>query len=80
MDDMLSEDLWWLWALVLGAILFFPVRRLIWMMSANRAARKTGERPSEQELDRLKRRAGFTAFLVCYVFAALYAYAIIRTP
>jgi hypothetical protein len=31
-------------------------------------------------LARLKRRAGVTAFLVCYVFAVLYAYTIIRTP
>jgi hypothetical protein len=80
MDDLFSGDLWWLWALVLGAVLFLPVRRLIWMMSANRAARKTGERPDEAQLARLKRRAGVTAFLVCYVFAVLYAFAIIRTP
>jgi hypothetical protein len=80
MDNLFSADLWWLWALVLGALLFLPVRRLIWMMSANRAARKTGERPGEEELARLKRRAGVTAFLVCYVFAVLYAYTIIRTP
>lgn len=80
MDTLFFADLWWLWALVLGALLFLPVRRLIWMMSANRAARKTGEQPNEEDLARLKRRAGVTAFLVCYVFAVLYAYAIIRTP
>ena len=79
MAELFSGDFWWLWALVLGALLFLPVRRLIWMMSANRAARRAGPLDDE-ELARLKRRAGVTAFLLCYFFAVLYAYAIIRTP
>ena len=79
MTELFSGDFWWAWALVLGGLLFLPVRRLIWMMSANRAARRAGP-VSEEELARLKRRAGVTAFLLCYIFAVLYAYAILRTP
>ena len=79
MEAWFSGQLWWVWALVLGALLFLPVRRLIWMMTANRAARRAGSL-DDTELTRLKRRASVTAILVCYVFAVLYAYAIIRVP
>ena len=59
-----------LWALLLGAALFYPVRQLIWVLSMRRAQRH-GE-PDEAEGRRLKRRATATAILLCLVFSALY--------
>lgn len=80
MDAILSDDYMWLWAAALGVALFFPVRRLIWMMSMNRAARKLG-RPDvdEAEARRLRRRAGITAALICYIVAALYTWTLFKS-
>ena len=72
MTDIFNPDYWILWGVLLALVLFLPVRRVIWMMAANRAARKGDV--DEAEKRRLYRRAGFTAALTCYVFAMLYAY------
>ena len=74
METLFTADYAWLWAIVLATALFFPARRLIWMMSVNRQARKTGADVDDAERQRLRRRAGVTAALVCYLFAFLYAY------
>ena len=79
MDSILAPDFMWLWAAALGVALFFPVRRLIWMMSVNRAARKLGSPDiGEEERRRLRRRAGITAALACYVIALLYTWTMFK--
>jgi hypothetical protein len=70
MATLLSPDYWWLWALVLGLALFIPVRRLIWILMVRRAERKAPA--DESERLRLRRRAGVTAGLLCFVFAVIY--------
>jgi len=72
MTDIFSADYWIVWGVLLALVLFVPVRRIIWMMTVNRAARKRDVDDAEKQ--RLRRRAGFTAALTCYVFAMLYAY------
>ena len=74
MADLFVPENWWIWGLVLGFVLFFPVRRLIWMMAANRAARRQGGPVDEAALARLRRRSAVTAVLLCYLFALGYAY------
>lgn len=62
----------WLWTAVLGLALFLPVRRLIWVLSVRKAERELGA-PSDDALrGTLKRRASFTAALLCFVFSVLY--------
>ena len=70
MAELFTEKYALLWTAVLVVALFFPVRRLIWTMSVRRAERD-GAQDEERRL-RLKRRAGVTAVLLCFVFAYLY--------
>jgi len=70
MAELFTERYVLLWALALAAALFLPVRRLIWVLYVRRAER---EAPiDEAARARLKGRAGFTAALLCLVFAVLY--------
>ncbi len=71
MEALFTKDYMLLWALVLALALFLPVRRLIWVIYVRRAARQ-GE-PDEAERARLRRRAGWTAALLCFVFSYLYS-------
>ncbi len=66
-----SSEYWLLWALVLGVALFWPVRNLIHVLLVRRARAKAGDL-DEAELGRLKRRAGATSALVCFVFSVFY--------
>lgn len=71
MEALFAKEFMPLWAFVLALALFFPVRRLIWVLYVRRAARKE-TMPDEAEQARLRRRAGFTAGLLCLVFSFLY--------
>ncbi len=60
----------WLWTLVLAGALFYPVRRLMWVLYVRRAERDGNE--DETRRGALMRRAGFTAALLCFVFSYIY--------
>ena len=62
----------WFWTVALAIILFFPVRQLIWVVSVRRQERKRGQQADEAERTLLKRRAGFTATLLCFIFSFFY--------
>lgn len=62
----------WFWTVVLAAALFFPVRQLIWVVAVRRWERKQGQSTNAPERLALKRRAGFTAALLCFIFSVLY--------
>jgi len=70
MDSLFSTDNTLLWTVVLALLLFLPVRHLIWILSVRRAERKAPT--DETERRRLKRRAGVTSALLCFVFAFVY--------
>ena len=72
MEAIFSEKFVLLWALVLGVALFFPARRLIWVLYMRRAQRQAD--PDETESRRLKLRATVTAALICFLFSILYTY------
>lgn len=75
MEAILSQDTWLIWATLLALALFYPVWRLIWMMSVNRWARKSNQANVPDEVrHRLKQRAAVTAGLLCFVVAFLYTY------
>jgi hypothetical protein len=61
-----------LWTFLLVVALFYPVRQLIWALSVRREERNTGTPADEIRRSALKRRAGVTAALLCFVFAMLY--------
>tara|TARA_B100000745_G_C19981974_1_gene332678 strand:+ start:39 stop:278 length:240 start_codon:yes stop_codon:yes gene_type:complete len=60
-----------LWILLLTVVLFFPVRKLIWVLYV-RKKQKTQKTVSEEEKESLKKRATFTAVLLCIVFSYIY--------
>ena len=60
-----------IWVLLLGIALFFPVRKLIWVLYV-RKKQKTQQSVSEEEKIILKKRATFTSVLICIVFSYLY--------
>ena len=60
-----------LWVVLLSTVLFFPVRKLIWGLYV-RKKQKTQQSVSEEEKNSLKKRATFTAILLCVVFSYIY--------
>ena len=60
-----------LWIILLSTVLFFPVRKLIWVLYV-RKKQKTQPSVSREEKRNLKKRATFTAILLCIVFSYIY--------
>ncbi len=60
-----------LWIILLSTALFFPVRKLIWVLYV-RKKQKTQQSVSEEDKSGLKKRATFTAILLCIVFSYVY--------
>ena len=59
------------WIVLLSAVLFFPVRQLIWVLYVRKKQKIKGE-VTEEEKKKLKKRANFTSVLLCIVFSYLY--------
>ena len=59
------------WIILLSTVLFFPVRKLIWVLYV-RKKQKAQQTVSEEEKISLKKRATFTAILLCIVFSYIY--------
>ena len=57
--------------LVLTTALFFPVRKMIWVLYV-RKKQKSQKTVSDDEKLQLKKRATFTSVLLCIVFSYLY--------
>ena len=60
-----------IWIILLSVALFFPVRKLIWVLYV-RKKQKTQQSVSEEEKIILKKRATFTSILLCIIFSYLY--------
>ncbi len=73
MEALFTSEYSSLWAILLAAALFIPVRQLIWVMTVRRAVRKGGEEKiGAAEQQRLKKRAGVTSALLCLLFSFAY--------
>ena len=60
-----------IWIVTLAVALFFPVRKLIWVLYV-RKKQKSQTTVSDDEKKNLKKRATFTSVLLCIVFSYLY--------
>ena len=78
MAELFTSQYFVLWVVLLAGLLFLPVRQLIWVVTVRRVERRTGEETDEAERLRLKRRAGVTAALLCFVFSALYVMSLFK--
>ena len=72
MAALFSADYQLLWTGVLALALFFPVRKLIWVLYIRRAQKAADLDLEPEEQARLLKRAGVTAILLCVVFSYLY--------
>lgn len=66
----MSHEALFVWAFALALALFFPIRKLIWVVRVRRAMRV--REVDEAEKERLKRGAGFAAAGIALVFSLLY--------
>ncbi|MFZ1415204.1 MAG: hypothetical protein WAS73_11600 [Defluviicoccus sp.] len=70
MQDLIANP--WVWTIVLGGLLFYPTRQLLWVMAVRRFERRLGKPASEEERGSLKRRTTVTTALLCFVFSVAY--------
>jgi hypothetical protein len=77
MEIAFTKDYVYLWALAMALALFFPVRKLIFVLYMRRAQKLVD--PDEAETRRLQRRAGVTSALLCFVFSMLYSHYLFRS-
>lgn len=69
----MSQQLWFLISVaVLAVLLFFPVSKLIWVLSVRRLQRRSGRELSEVELEGQRRRARVIAAFVVLIFSFLF--------
>ena len=61
-----------IWWVLLGLALFFPVSKLIWVMSVRRLQRKLERELDEQELSGQRNRARVLATVLCLAFSFVY--------
>ncbi|MGF1639767.1 MAG: hypothetical protein ACFCUO_02340 [Rhodospirillales bacterium] len=78
MDVLFTPQSQWLWTAVLAAALFYPIRKLIWVMSVRREHRKTGQLPDDARQQALRRRASITAILLSAIFSVVYVDVLFR--
>ena len=60
-----------IWTILLSITLFFPIRKLIWVLYVRKKQKKQNL-VSEEEKEILKRRATFTSIFLSIVFSYIY--------
>lgn len=80
METLFTSEYRWLWTVVLGVMLFFPVRQLIWVLSVRRHERRTGKQADEETRSSMRRRSVATSALLCLVFATTYVAILFAEP
>ena len=60
-----------IWTVLLSAVLFLPIRQLIWVLYV-RKQQKIKKDVSDEEKKSLKKRAPFTSILLCITFSYIY--------
>ena len=71
---MSSATTYWLWVIAMGLALFYPVNRLIWVVSCRRMQKKLQKKLSESELLGQKKRSYFISIITCLIFSMLFNY------
>ena len=59
------------WVIILSVTLFFPIRKLVWVLYV-RKKQKTQKSVSEEEKKTLKQRATLTSVLLSIIFSYIY--------
>ena len=69
-----------LWVLLLAALLFWPMSKLIWVMSVRRLQRKLDRELDEQEIAGQMNRARIISVFVSLTFSFLYNLSTLGMP
>lgn len=77
MPEMTPWTWYWLSVVVLAALLFVPVTRMIWALSVRRLERRRRAMLSIDERRGQLSRARFVAFLLVALFSALFNFQIL---
>jgi hypothetical protein len=80
MAEFFTAEYKWVWAALMTVALFFPVRQFIWVLSVRRAEAKSSQPTDDAEKARLKKRAGFTSVLLCFLFSLAYVSQMFKAP
>jgi len=80
MAEFFTAEYKWIWAALMTVALFFPVRKLIWVLSVRRSDTKSGQQSDDAEKARLKKRAGVTSALLCFLFSLAYVSQMFKVP
>ncbi|NIR31633.1 MAG: hypothetical protein GWN84_20445 [Gammaproteobacteria bacterium] len=70
----------YLWVLLLAALLYYPVNKLIWVLSVRRLQRKLQRELTEEEVRGQLNRARFITVFVVLLFSWLYNFNAIGPP
>lgn len=66
-------EIWYsLTSILLGIILFFPIRKIILALNVNRHQNKLKRSITDEELEVLKKKVTVIAAVICMTFAFLY--------
>ena len=68
----MQQGFFYIGVLVLALMLFFPVSKIVWVLSVRRAQRKQGKTLSSEESNGQLARARFIAVLLVSVFSWLF--------
>jgi heme/copper-type cytochrome/quinol oxidase subunit 2 len=63
--------------LILAALLFIPVSKLLWVLSVRRVQRRENRELSQAELDGQLARARFISVIVVLIFSFLFNYSLL---
>ena len=58
--------------LLLAVLLFFPISKIVWVLSVRRLQRKQGQAPSKLEVTGQLQRARIIGFMIALVFSYLF--------
>jgi len=67
------NELWYpVTSVVFGVALYFPLRKFMFALNANRATRKKGSPLTEEEMSTLRKKNNIVAAIISVTFAFIY--------
>ena len=76
----MTQTAFWTWVLLLAALLYYPVSKLVWVMSVRRLQRKLGRALEEAEIRGQRQRAWVVAAFLVLIFSWLYNFSRLGPP
>ena len=68
----------WITTWLLAVLLYLPVHRLIWVMRVRRLEARTGNKPTDEEVEALRLKTRIIAGIIVVTFAYLFNHVVLR--